>query len=648
MTISLYKGVYVSDASLHPDIEKLDHLNDKLLADRTSAVDPNTQRHLYVTKGAMAADADGSITRPYATIAAANAAVGNATDDAEWADASQQFWVIQIGPGVWAEDITNVPFRPWVRYIVEGELAPVGGSWTATHPQNVVETGMGAPQLIFEGAGLRAGWDGTAQHMQNGIRGDLNFDSNGQVTANWFPQIHLIRFGVSGNVNLKTTAGTANIAARYDEAFIGGQTIRTGGGSCNIWAQGAIGNETVGDVEGIGGFSGNLTLFALSNVLISGDCDHTGGLSGARWYDVRILDAATVDFSGGAAATEMDQTSWREYINGTSLAERFSTTPTMLGGASKYSCGNGGIFPTMQDMVDEMETEADATVGFLFPGLAAEDVSVSKGGVAIRGGGLGDYYQGDDSTVLPGDLTLSVAAAKEINEFSDFAILGTLKVEGANDNLVYLNNLRVQAAAGNALEGTNSHGTTRYIASGCYFESQDGVSAAVKLTGAVTFDGQRGVNEFVGTDAAGVCIDINAGGDGFVGVNQRIGGTAKVVGAAGFTLTGAGSNIIAPGEACVDRSGGTGGAVVYMVGVALLATGDVVLNPGGDAAKFSHANCLVLAGTLDDTVGTQLQVDGGPVELGYTPAITGDWTGADPTKIWQALDRIAAALGPIA
>lgn len=32
----------------------------------------------------------------------------------------------------------------------------------------------------------------------------------------------------------------------------------------------------------------------------------------------------------------------------------------------------------------------------------------------------------------------------------------------------------------------------------------------------------------------------------------------------------------------------------------------------------------------------------------YTPTTTADWTGADPTTIGGALDRIAAALGPIA
>lgn len=32
----------------------------------------------------------------------------------------------------------------------------------------------------------------------------------------------------------------------------------------------------------------------------------------------------------------------------------------------------------------------------------------------------------------------------------------------------------------------------------------------------------------------------------------------------------------------------------------------------------------------------------------YTPAETTDWTGADPTTLADAIDRIAAALGPIA
>ena len=35
-------------------------------------------------------------------------------------------------------------------------------------------------------------------------------------------------------------------------------------------------------------------------------------------------------------------------------------------------------------------------------------------------------------------------------------------------------------------------------------------------------------------------------------------------------------------------------------------------------------------------------------EVTYTPTTSADWTGSDPTTVQQALDRIAAALGPIA
>lgn len=42
---------------------------------------------------------------------------------------------------------------------------------------------------------------------------------------------------------------------------------------------------------------------------------------------------------------------------------------------------------------------------------------------------------------------------------------------------------------------------------------------------------------------------------------------------------------------------------------------------------------------LNDTTGEQ---------VAYTPAVAANWTGTPPTTIAAALDRIAAALGPIA
>ena len=42
------------------------------------------------------------------------------------------------------------------------------------------------------------------------------------------------------------------------------------------------------------------------------------------------------------------------------------------------------------------------------------------------------------------------------------------------------------------------------------------------------------------------------------------------------------------------------------------------------------------------------QLVANPAFMTYTPADSSKWTGADPTTVAAALDRIAAALGPIA
>lgn len=49
---------------------------------------------------------------------------------------------------------------------------------------------------------------------------------------------------------------------------------------------------------------------------------------------------------------------------------------------------------------------------------------------------------------------------------------------------------------------------------------------------------------------------------------------------------------------------------------------------------------------LGDAIEAQITATAGSAP--YTPADTTKWTGADPTTVQQALDRIAAALGPIA
>lgn len=65
----------------------------------------------------------------------------------------------------------------------------------------------------------------------------------------------------------------------------------------------------------------------------------------------------------------------------------------------------------------------------------------------------------------------------------------------------------------------------------------------------------------------------------------------------------------------------------------------------GDAGALDGDELIAI---LDDPSGTPETKTTTPSKLwAYTPANSGDWTGADPTDIFEALDRIAAEIGPV-
>ncbi len=85
-----------------------------------------------------------------------------------------------------------------------------------------------------------------------------------------------------------------------------------------------------------------------------------------------------------------------------------------------------------------------------------------------------------------------------------------------------------------------------------------------------------------------------------------------------------------------------------------VATPLVVERSFGQMTAMADLQTEVTAGTVTvaiaasaDETGSGLVVPGGAT-IPYTPAVSGDWTGADPTELAAAVDRIAAALGPIA
>jgi len=93
------------------------------------------------------------------------------------------------------------------------------------------------------------------------------------------------------------------------------------------------------------------------------------------------------------------------------------------------------------------------------------------------------------------------------------------------------------------------------------------------------------------------------------------------------------------------------GAVSYDP-LMVIVLGDGLISPSGGSAnritvEVDFTLVQAYSAALDAVTGTNTG-DQDATTTPYTPAVSADWTGADPTTVAEALDRIAAALGPIA
>jgi len=86
-----------------------------------------------------------------------------------------------------------------------------------------------------------------------------------------------------------------------------------------------------------------------------------------------------------------------------------------------------------------------------------------------------------------------------------------------------------------------------------------------------------------------------------------------------------------------------GSATVYLAAGANLGIGAV----GGVGPCTLNVLSTSVTITLPLGPGVNVSYATNPTKLGYTPAILADWSGIPPVNVQNALDRIAAALGPI-
>lgn len=264
----------------------------------------------YVAKNGNDATGDGSICAPFLTLQAAYDAIGDAADNAEWNDPTKRFYRVVVAPGVYTAAGTLLPVRPNVWTYLEG--AQIDGDLQLLFPNGLITSGIGSPQWGIRGDGRRAVWDGAGAHTINGVTGDIQLVMGTGQSVAFFPQIQLENTGVVGAIQM---SGTYSGGQVFLEHSVVGDEIASGGpGTVSVWADGTN-NETAGDIQGIGGFTGNINLFHLSDVLIRSAQPNGPTVTGWAWTDVRFLDGGNFDFSNvsGAVVVHMDEPTFREY-----------------------------------------------------------------------------------------------------------------------------------------------------------------------------------------------------------------------------------------------------------------------------------------------------------------------------------------------
>ncbi len=294
-------------------------ISEFMAANASDAYTPVQTYYVNTARGSDASPNNGSIGLPFATIAKASAVIGNATTNAEWNDATKRFYRIVLN-GVHNGN-APMPIRPFV--VLDLQAGSIVGNVTRTMG-DIITSGIISPQIIIKGNGRRAVWDGSGSFVVNGVLGNINLTYTQQLGSSFFPQLHLIESGCTGDINYAVTSGdVSGIQNFLDDATIGGQINNPSNTACSVWARGRNA-EQAGDIEGIGGATGKVDYLILENVVISNDVTITGTLP-CQWTHVRLLNGKTFDFSGATSVVAMDGETYKEYLDAVPFANRFAS-----------------------------------------------------------------------------------------------------------------------------------------------------------------------------------------------------------------------------------------------------------------------------------------------------------------------------------
>lgn len=300
----------------------------------------------------------------------------------------------------------------------------------------------------------------------------------------------------------------------------------------------------------------------------------------------------------------------------------------------------------IQETIDRAETDGHDQTNpcevIILPGTYVGDISLVSG-IHVRG------FAGQSfATLIEGDVTYSAGGPDEQLSLQELNISGHFIFSGSNKQQLWMNQVAIQNLSDGdpAIQITNSGVGSQIIAEDLRSIVSSAVATAycLDVTSGVALE-LRGSNMLFRRGSASPDLIAIHGAAGTVQMNNGLIDGQVSMTSAGSFISGLSTIRTATIPALITSSSGT-----TLLGDSAISTTAAPAITGAGVFIHGQVSWLTTGAGFD----AALNGGGGPIayltdqEVIYNAAVPGDWSGSPPLTIRAALDRIAAALGPIA
>lgn len=375
----------------------------------------------------------GRIDLPCLTVNQAFTLVGSATSAADMDDATMRFYRVNVGPGVYTENVA-VGIRPQI--ILDLNSAVIVGDMTVTFDQSIPFGATNStPRLILKGGTVRPR---SGSYATNGIVGNLQIDSS--VGSSLIYHLELDRIALNGNLTKNPGVGNGfTLGLFIYDSMVSGTISDVVAGSTTLYAS----NVDTSSSNGLGAITGVVNLNVIRNVRFLGIVDTSGGAG--RWFNVDFA-AVAHDFTGSTSTVYADANSIRSFTANVPTPGGITFNPADNANGVGYTPAVSGDWSSAPSRVNTALDQLAATINVLSVSHGGTGLSsTATNGQLLIGNGTGYTLStltgtANQVNVTNGAGSITLSTPQDIHSGATPTFLGA-KLSGLTDGgVLYANN----------------------------------------------------------------------------------------------------------------------------------------------------------------------------------------------------------------